>query len=503
MRIEHHQPRLIASPIAAPEPRGREWVARSKDFASRASSRGSFSVRRHLNAYNGYQPRRPQISAPMDFRHVDHPLSGRKPSFRPLELSIYMPENQLSPILTHFGTIDDLSFDPRNKELPAFPPSAMTHTRSESALSHHRIPRKPVRSSSHVSMDWAHKPRPESIEARELFAAMESQLPQAPAQARLRSMTAPAGYERVKSAIQEKNELEQRLRDIEETIEERKSIYMNSRPTSRATSRASRPRSIYAEASGVFSSPGSKIELTIPEPMPTPPSNPSFAERVALPQSDSRPKTAPIQIPVRHKSFSEASATFSTNNTTSPSHIETSPILPPPLPLVLRAGVRPPLRKKKSFSRVSNWLFPSDHSRNTSFDSVTNAPKPVTSRDGFYQCIDVHGQATTTRDSFSSATTVSTLETETEVEHPSPPTTYTPYSTPGRDEMDKAEPEIRAFASIDYERNEKSIEMVRVRTFGEKEMGPEETWRMHVDSLPVVPVNRNASAGRNSVGVAF
>lgn len=45
--------------------------------------------------------------------------------------------------------------------------------------------------------------------------------------------------------------------------------------------------------------------------------------------------------------------------------------------------------------------------------------------------------------------------------------------------------------------------MVRVRTFGEKEMGPEETWRMHVDSLPVVPMSRNVVAGRNSVGVAF
>lgn len=503
MRIEHHQPGLIASPVAEPEPRGREWVAKSKDFANRASSRGSFSVRRHLNAYNGYQPRRPQISAPMDFRHVDHALPGRKPTFRPLELSIYMPENHLSPILSHFGTIDDLSFDPRYKELPSFPPTAMTHTRSESALSNHRIPRKPLRSSSHMSMDWAHKPRPESIEARELFAAMESQLPQAPAQARLRSMTAPAGYERVKSAIQEKNDLEQRLRDIEETIEERKSIYMSSRPTSRATSRASRPRSIYAEASGMFSFYSSMFKLTISEPMPTPPSNPSFAERVALPQSDSRPKTAPVHIPIRHKSFSEASATFTTAITASPSHTDTSlPMLPPPLPLVLRAGVRPPLRKKKSFSRVSHWLFPSDHSRNTSFDSVTNAPKPVTSRDGFYQCIDVQGQATT-RDSFSSATTVSTLETETDVDHPSPPTTYTPYSTPGRDQMDKAEPQIRSFSSMDSERNEKSIDMVRVRTFGEKEMGPEETWRMHVDSLPVVPMSRNVVAGRNSVGVAF
>lgn len=57
---------------------------------------------------------------------------------------------------------------------------------------------------------------------------------------------------------------------------------------------------------------------------------------------------------------------------------------PPPLPLLLP---RPPLRKKKSFSRVSTWLS-GGHSRHLSLDSVTNAPVPVTARDGFYQCVD-------------------------------------------------------------------------------------------------------------------
>jgi len=64
--------------------------------------------------------------------------------------------------------------------------------------------------------------------------------------------------------------------------------------------------------------------------------------------------------------------------------------------------------------------------------------------------------------------------------------------------MDKGEPQIRTF-SMDSERNKKSIEMVRVRTFGEKEMGPDETWRMHVESLPM----SRTGTGRNSVGVAF
>lgn len=77
--------------------------------------------------------------------------------------------------------------------------------------------------------------------------------------------------------------------------------------------------------------------------------------------------------------------------------------LAPPLPLVLR----PPLRKKKSFSRVSNWLFPGTehsnssptdtcqsysrrqgHEHSISKDSITNVPRPIKDmvNEGYYQC---------------------------------------------------------------------------------------------------------------------
>lgn len=92
---------------------------------------------------------------------------------------------------------------------------------------------------------------------------------------------------------------------------------------------------------------------------------------------------------------------------------------PPPLPLVLRP---PPLRKKKSFSRVSNWLFPRDqkqqdqeqgqaghHSRDISLDSVTNLPRPVKGSQGFYQCVAPGGQG---RDSFDSMATMSTWDSD-------------------------------------------------------------------------------------------
>lgn len=51
---------------------------------------------------------------------------------------------------------------------------------------------------------------------------------------------------------------------------------------------------------------------------------------------------------------------------------------------------RPRLQNKKSFSLVSNWLLrnhhtsTNDHARTISLDSLTNAPRPVTAREGFY-----------------------------------------------------------------------------------------------------------------------
>lgn len=227
-----------------------------------------------------------------------------------------------------------------------------------------------------------------------------------------------------------------------------------------------------------------------------PPVKPTFAERVALPLADQRPKTAPtktVHIPTRLKSFTEASAAFNVPLTppTPPTGMEYA-LPPPPLPLVLQAPSHPPLRKKKSFSRVSNWLFPgagSEHSRNISLDSVTNTPKPITSREGFYQCVDLNKVAPNI--STMSVSTVSTLESE--LDEPTIPTTWTPHSSPGRGP--KNDVAIRAL-SIDSDRNEKSLELTRVRTFGEKEMGPEETWRME-------PMPGGHVPGRNSVGVAF
>ena len=259
MTILHHQPSLVPPPI--PEPQhdrfsSHEWMARTKSFASRASTRGSFSVRRKLNAYNG--PRRPQISAPTNFRHVENALPRGTLRFRPLELSIYMPDKRLSPLsLPQFGIEDD-----EEPILSCPQPAALTHSRSESALSNFSIPRKPLGShpscygrierpsidtkASSTTSAWPSEPLaprpgvPKSPSTQELMAALQQELPQAPPKARLRSFSeAPriisrdsAQLDRVKLVLQEKMELERRLKDLDNIIEERRSVYLSSRANS-------------------------------------------------------------------------------------------------------------------------------------------------------------------------------------------------------------------------------------------------------------------------------
>lgn len=250
MTILHHQPRLIPPPLPEPQERphtrssSREWVTRTRSFASRASSRGSFAVKRTVNAYNG--PRRPHIGAPTNFVHVQNALPRRTERFRPLELSIYMPDNQLSPILPHFGDVEQ---EHDRRSMMSFPSTTLVHARSESVMSNFSIPRKPLNSHKSISgrieriqsSEWAHslthRPSlPESPSTQELMAALEQELPNFPPQARLRSNTGPASFisdsqrvAKVKSILQEKVELERRLRDIDSIIEERQSIYMSSR----------------------------------------------------------------------------------------------------------------------------------------------------------------------------------------------------------------------------------------------------------------------------------
>ena len=95
--------------------------------------------------------------------------------------------------------------------------------------------------------------------------------------------------------------------------------------------------------------------------------------------------------------------------------------------------------------------------------------------------------------SIESISTVSTLESE--LDEPTIPTTWTPDSSPGANGR-KVGVTIRDL-SLGSDRDEKSIELTRVTTFGEKEMGSHEKWRM--EAMP----RSGHVPGRNSVGVAF
>lgn len=155
-------------------PRHSGWLSESRLRTSRSLSRMSFTSRRSA-------PRRPTIGVPSEFRRVQSgrisPLR-RSPPFRPLQLSIYLPGNELPdlPIFWEDGAdeVEDVGL-----ERPA---QALVKSRSDSMLLRHpsssfSIPRKPVPSrtsfldTSRFSMDsqftlnWVGGPsKPRSID---------------------------------------------------------------------------------------------------------------------------------------------------------------------------------------------------------------------------------------------------------------------------------------------------------------------------------------------------
>ena len=411
------QPGLTPPPLFEPVGQDARLYKREraprKSFGSSLSGR-SFSVRKRFMSTSS--TRRPQISAPSNFRHLhsesfQFPLLSqgspqprqRPTSFRPLELSIYLSDN-LSPILPHFDLphpdvtppppahTHDGSFDSDGVTL--------THERSYSSMSFH-LPRRPALDSASVSVN--------------------DSPPRIPPRSRLRANTSPDVdrlYERIAEAMLEKERLQAEI----ESVIERQSIYVSSRPSTAYGLDGKDP---------LYPSIGIDMYLiaTDMEPMPSipalPAAAPSFAERL----STDRPQTAPPRSTATARNRVENGYATPPNPATptrSTPRINGRPVdlpLAPPLPLVLR----PPLRKKKSFSRVSNWLFPGEdgHQRVGSQGSVTNVPRPVTDRDGFYQCVPPANEGR--RGSLDTVSTVSSWTTE---EDRTMPTTWSPGSSP-------------------------------------------------------------------------
>ncbi|KAK3905549.1 hypothetical protein C8A05DRAFT_12647 [Staphylotrichum tortipilum] len=365
--------------------------SRERSRLRRTTSRGS-SVRKMWFSRSSSSVRRLKISGPTDFRHLQsesfqlYPAATRpRPrSFRPIELSIYRPQNRLSPILPYieFGiTPPRRAHTANSSQWDASSSSTLAHERSYSTMSFH-IPRKHARQGSGFSDASLSPPRiPPKSRARAS-----------------RALTAHRIVERIASAIIEKERLQAEI----DSVMERQSIYVDSRPST-----AYDMRGMLLPHQSLTS-----LSLTLPglEPMPSipalPAAAPSFAERLSVDdhtRTASASPSSPSHMSVQEKTLSLAAAAAAHSrphtppSATSPTADSFDRPLAPPLPLVLR----PPLRKKKSFSRVSSWLFHPDeqqHQHHFPTNSMaspsspvplatTNTPRPIKESDGFYQCV--------------------------------------------------------------------------------------------------------------------
>ncbi|OCL05875.1 hypothetical protein AOQ84DRAFT_322311, partial [Glonium stellatum] len=167
MQICYNQPRLVDPPKAEPGQQRpstshsmthhlTQWVTTGREMASRASARTSSTSHR---PWTSHSKAKPSIGRPTDFRRFDGASSmgeepttvRRKRSFRPLELSIYLPSNRLSP-LPDFADSEWSKF-PAGLEFPAqaLIKDPKTDTRS-STPSSFIIQRKPVSGSNRSSV---------------------------------------------------------------------------------------------------------------------------------------------------------------------------------------------------------------------------------------------------------------------------------------------------------------------------------------------------------------
>ncbi|KAK4236646.1 hypothetical protein C8A03DRAFT_16725 [Achaetomium macrosporum] len=451
------QPAVVSGPSAEPvwsrdrtyermleRERDRE---RERARLRRPVSRDSSSVRRQWFSKSSSSTRRLQISGPTDFRHVQSesfqfppPAARPRPrSFRPIELSIYQPQNRLSPILPHLEC--DITPPPRahtanSSRWDASSGTTLTNERSYSSMSFH-LPRRHGRQSSGMS-DASMTPPRLPRQGSGLSDASTSP-PRIPPKSRARAYTAPSTeriVERIASALIEKERLQAEIN----SLIERQSIYLGSRPSTGYDMRG---------MLGVFMGLTFSLTLAGLEPMPSipalPAAAPSFAERLSV---DGRPHTAPSHMPnvnAKEKTFELAAAAFhshppphtpyaasrcDTSSERGDEHLERP--LAPPLPLVLR----PPLRKKKSFSHVSNWLFrPEGESEGADDSSPTTAatysPRPVKESDGFYQCVaPPEGLPRTSMETSSSVYTWTTGDDEDEAKTVPTTTAWSPEQTP-------------------------------------------------------------------------
>ncbi|KAI9847110.1 MAG: hypothetical protein M1838_001014 [Thelocarpon superellum] len=125
------------------------WMADTRSLALQASvrSRDYVRSRRRKSRSLSRHGRRPAIGAPWDFRRMEEERPRRLGEFRPLQLSIYLPENRLSPLpfFDLYGEEDEGSSGGLESPPPAHVPRTSVYSIPSSTMS---IRRKPVGSGS-------------------------------------------------------------------------------------------------------------------------------------------------------------------------------------------------------------------------------------------------------------------------------------------------------------------------------------------------------------------
>ncbi|KAI1198098.1 hypothetical protein F5X97DRAFT_163592 [Nemania serpens] len=397
--IIHNEPSFVPRPNPASLGNTSDIFKQERAPRKRHGSEwSSFSARNLLwpSDTDTSLPRRPRISGPSNFRHVysesfhfpdytSSQLQLPSASFRPLELNLNTSDTRLSPILPHFNYSSPPVTPPPRAYTTSSPSDsdspARSHQRNRSSASFN-IPRRPVNGGPVFEPPRSNATTPQQPPP----ARMRGYSPSPPPPPIMEDLV-----ERVANAMLERDRLQEQIDDVLE----RQTIYTNSRPST---------------------AHGQPEMEPMPEIPAMPPNAPSFSERL----SSDHVQGAATNPPTRTRYEANSSRKIEGR------------VPPPPLPLRLR----PPLRKKKSFSRVSSWLFPAgaEQPKEANLDSVTNAPQPVTGSKGFYQVARPERPEPARRASFDSESTVSdwTVEEQTILTSlsPSSPATPRPVASP-------------------------------------------------------------------------
>jgi hypothetical protein len=392
-----------------------QWVDNSRDLATRASSRASFSTLARPRRSHSFHQVRPSISRPTNFKHFDNGFGfdgiqsmldeapmpiRRNRSLRRLELSIYVPHGcgRLSP-LPDFEDDEVWSATKVNLEKPAHALVRVRDSRTNSlssnpSTSEYLIQRKPVDSSSTSTTHsrrssvqsqkstnterrlsgttmatmqtptlsvWAEEPTSSSVSIMERPTIQRSRtsgtlspgrvLSRLPSPSRSRANTAPT---RASSLRRAKTDVDEAIRELNTIVEERRASAYRSQTQS-----------------------------------------PDFVDRPPPSPSHHVPYIAPsMRMHVRSETLSDIGSAFS-----APIRIDKTLPASPAQRRVTRLTLTPPSRNStmalcsnpitppaphtptKSMSRLTTWL-----KRSMSTTPTSPVAPQVSASDSFYKC---------------------------------------------------------------------------------------------------------------------